>query len=262
MAIQELTPRDLGGIVSETFRIYGRNFLWLVAIVAIVLVIPYILVSVLVVLLVVPAIMAEGYLPVPPTPAYIWAIIGIGAILVIVVLVLYIVAYALMEGALIHAVSQQSLGQPIGIGRAYRSAWKRAGSLIGAMALATLAILGMAITIIGIPAAIYFGVTWSFIWQAALLEGYGPRAALSRSAALVKNNWWRVLGIVFVLSIIGAGISGILRTIPVAGAIIGAILSTPVAIIGSTLLCSDLRLKKEGYTLEQMAQEVGGETNF
>lgn len=258
MAIQELTPRDLGGIVSETFRIYGRNFLWLVAIVAIVEVILGILGSVLVSVLVLPAILTEGKIE-PLVPFMVWLFILIGIILIVV----YIVAYALMEGALIHAVSKQSVGQPIGIGRAYRSAWKRAGALVGATVLVTLAVTGMAITIIGIPAAIYFGVTWSFIWQAALLEGYGPRAALSRSAALVKNNWWRVLGIVFVLSIIGAGISAVLGIIPVAGTIIGAILSTPVAIIGSTLLYYDLRLKKEGYKLEQMAQEVGGaETKF
>lgn len=258
MAIQELTPRDLGGIVSETFRIYGRNFLWLLAIVAIVEVILGILSSVLVSVLVLPAILTRGKIE-PLAPFMVWLFILIGIILIVV----YIVAYALMVGALIHAVSKQSVGQPIGIGRAYHSAWKRAGALVGATVLVTLAVTGMAITIIGIPAAIYFGVTWSFIWQAALLEGYGPRAALSRSSALVKNNWWRVIGIVFVLSIIGAGISSVLGIIPVAGTIIGAILSTPVAIIGSTLLYYDLRLKKEGYKLEQMAQEVGGaETNF
>lgn len=45
-------------------------------------------------------------------------------------------------------------GQTIGIGRAYRFAWRR----LGAMFLAGSALLGMSITIIGIPFAIYFGI--------------------------------------------------------------------------------------------------------
>ena len=65
------------------------------------------------------------------------------------------------------------------------------GSLIGAMVLATLAILAMSITLVGIPFAIYFGIRWAFIWQAALLEGCGAKDALSRSSDLVRDNWWR-----------------------------------------------------------------------
>ena len=62
--------------------------------------------------------------------------------------------------------------------------------MIGAEILAVLALIGMAITIIGIPVAIYFGVRWTFIWQAALLQGAGPRDALSRSSDVVQGNRW------------------------------------------------------------------------
>ncbi len=127
--------------------------------------------------------------------------------------------------------------------------------------MAALAILGMAITVIGIPFAIYFGVRWTFIWQVALLQGIGPRDALSRSSDLVKGNWWRVVGILFVVGIIAGAISWILGLIlgliPVVGEIIGIILITPIAIIGATLLYYDLRVRREGYNLEKMASELG-----
>lgn len=181
----------------------------------------------------------------------------------IVIFAAYILLYPLMYGAVIHATSEQHF-RPPGIGRAYGFAWRRIGALIGATILVFLAVLGMAITIIGIPFAIYFGIRWSFIWQAALLEGFGPRSALSRSSALVKDNWWRVLGIVLVLGIIAGLISVILGLIlPIVGSAIGAILAMPISIVGAILLYYDLRLKKEGYNLGVMAEEIGtsfGET--
>jgi len=242
-----MKPRDLGDIVGETFRIYGRNFLRLIAIVAIVEGILGILGVVLVSVFVLPAFMTEGK---------IGELVPIFILVGIIFIVLSIVAYALMEGALIHAVSEQNLRQTVSIGRAYRFAWRRLGAMIGAMILAGLAILGMSITIVGIPFAIYFGIRWIFIWQAALLEGAGPRAALSRSSDVVRGDWWRVVGIIFVVGIIVGAISAILGIIPIVGSIIGSILSTPIFIAAATLLYYDLRVRKEGYNLEALAEEV------
>ncbi|TET40617.1 MAG: hypothetical protein E3J65_00590 [Dehalococcoidia bacterium] len=239
----ELRARNFGDILGDTFRIYGRSFLRLVAIVAIVEV-ALAIIGGIVAILMLPTLTAEEFAVGP-------FILGM-----IVILAAYILLYPLMEGAVIHATSEQHF-RPLGIGRAYGFAWKRIGALIGAGVLVFLAVLGMAITIIGIPFAIYFGVRWSFIWQAALLEGTGARGALSRSSALVKDNWWRVLGIVLVLGIIVGVISGILGLIPIVGSAIGAILAMPITIVGATLLYYDLRLKKEGYNLKVMAGEIG-----
>ena len=246
-----LGPRNLGAILGDTFRIYGENFLRLLAIVAIVEVILGILASVLTL----SGIWTEGKIESLAPFILIGVILLLGSI----------VAYPLMQGALIHAISEQHFRRPVSIGRAYRFAWRRIGALIGATILATLAVLAMAVTIIGIPAAIYFAVTWTFIWQAALLEGFGPRAALSRSSAIVRQNWWRVLGIMLVVGIIAGAIGAVLEAIPVVGSTIGAtigsILSTPVAITGATLLYYDLRVRKEGYSLEALAEELGTKIN-
>lgn len=246
MTVAEMKPRDLGDIVNETFKIYRRNFLRLIAIVAIIEVILYLLSWVWLL----PLVMTGGSIDVL-----------VLFIVIAVILVVSFVAYAMMEGALIHAVSEQSLGQTIGIGRAYGFAWRRLGAMIGAEILAGLALLGMAITIIGIPFAIYFGVRWTFIWQAALLQGVGPRDALSRSSDLVKGNWWRVVGIMFVVGIIVGVIGFVLNLtvglIPIVGSIIAGILPTPIFITAATLLYYDLRVRQEGYNLEKMASELG-----
>jgi len=238
-----LEPRNLGGILGETFGIYGRNFLRLIAIVAIVGVILGILGYVLTLSDIALGVTVES--------------LALFTLIMIILLVCSIVVCSLMEGALIHAVSEQSLGHTISIGRAYSFAWRRLGAMLGATILAGLACGLMAITIIGIPFAIYFGIRWVFICQTVLLEDVSPRDALSRSSDLVKDNWWRVFGIVLVVGIIVWVIGWVVGYIPVVGSTLGIILSTPIAITGATLLYYDLRVRKEGYNLETMARELG-----
>jgi len=255
-----LGPRNFGDILGETFRIYGRNFLKLLAIVAIVEVILAVLGTIL-------GFSLWEYIMTGGTIESLAPFIVIGIIL----LVGSIVAYPLMQGALIHAVSQQYLRQAIGIGKAYGFAWRRLLAMIGAGILAFLAIsaiIAICITVaifswvgwilipVGSVAAIYLMVRWIFIWQAALLEGLGPIAALSRSSALVKGNWWRVFGIMLVVGLIAGAISAILGIIPIVGATIGSILSTPISAVGGTLLYYDLRVRKEGYSLDTLGSEL------
>jgi len=252
-----LGPRKFGDILGETFRIYGRNFLKLLAIVAIVEVI-----------LVVVGIFAGIFsLQQPIAGGDIESLI----ISVVIFLVAVIVAYPLMAGALIHAVSEQYLRQKISIGQAYRFAWRRFGAILGAWILAFLAVAGIIAicisvvifswvgwicVVVGSVAAIYLMVGWIFLCQAALLEGLGPIAALSRSWALVKGNWWRVFGIMLVVSLIAVAIGAILGLIPVVGETIGNILVAPITMTSATLLYYDLRVRKEGYSLEALAEEL------
>ena len=104
------------------------------------------------------------------------------------------------------------------------------------------------------------------------------RKSLSRSAFLVKKNWWRVLGILIVLGLIGSILSAVAggvigfvigligvavgasevligQVAELAGSLVG-IFFAPIGLIGVTLLYFDLRVRKEGYNLEVMAQEL------
>jgi hypothetical protein len=276
-----LGPRNLGDILSETFAIYKNNFPRFAAIVASVQV-PLIIVTVIVVFTFMAIFLQQGgikdfedifRLMYAIIPAYI-----------LVVLVSF-VAGVLMQGALIHAVSEQYLQQPVNIGRAFRFTWRRMRNTLGATLLGGLAVTGILLTTIGIPAAIYFattrainlelivlaislaaigipaaiylGITWTFAIYAALLEGCSPIAALSHSAALVKQSWWRVLGIMILLTLIVLAINVVISFVPVLGGIIAAILSPPITAIGATLLYFDLRVRKQGYSLDALANELG-----
>ncbi len=168
-----------------------------------------------------------------------------------------------MTGALIHGVSGQILEDPISVAGAYSFALGRFGAMLGASILVFVCVVLMVITIIGIPFAIFFGVRWAFFMQTASLERCGPTAAMARSSALVRDNWWRVLGILLLIGILLAianGIAGgILGLIPYAGPMVVAVLFAPVMIIVQTLLYHDLRVRRDGpaaYTPEVLASEL------
>ncbi|MCJ7654786.1 MAG: hypothetical protein MUO97_05720 [Dehalococcoidia bacterium] len=264
-----LGPRDVGGILKETFTIYKNNFLRFAAIFAIVEV-PLVIISF--VLGVSRGFMGQGINDLPFSNA--------GATIKFIFFILMsFIATTLMNGALIHAISEQYLKRPVDIGRAYSFAGRRLGAMLGAYFLVMLAVLGLSITIIGIPAAIYFGIIWAFILQTVLLEGCGPGTALSHSSALAKNNWWRVFGIVLLLGLIVASIFYIfnLPTIiwtfrsaftstPMSTSLIiwqailqaiGVIIAIPIGVTGATLLYFDLRVRKQGYNLDALANELG-----
>ena len=300
-----LGPRNLGDILSETFAIYKGNFLRLIAIVAIVMV-PTTILGIFYLLM--PLYGGSGaevtspFMPLILIPIYL-AIFA---------------ASALTAGASTHAVSEQYFNQPVSIGRAYKFAWRRLGDMFWAVVLYGLAIAGIFLAAILIsviitvaiggayslligfviavtltfavaPAAIYLGTIWNFMVPTALLEGCGPKSALSRSSALVKGSWWRVLGIVLLLSLIWQTIVTIIvmmfyipamismmsnimtgvisgaetffptwsMSVPMIGALIANIISIPIFIIGETLLYFDLRVRKQGYSLDALANELG-----
>lgn len=131
------------------------------------------------------------------------------------------------------------------------------------------------ILILWLPFAIYFGVRWGFYPLAVLFEEATARNALRRSAELVKGSWWRVLGIAIGIGLIAIIIPLIFHTattflLALAGIVDTAdsrllnevgwfsyliqtfvttaitALTTPIGIIGATLLYFDLRIRKEG----------------
>ncbi len=301
-----LRPRDLGDILKETFIIYKNNFWRFAAIISIVA-IPT-------------AIIGLAFNLFSPARGEMTTAAMVQFIILMIVLIpvsiAIFVASFLMLGAVIHAVSDQYFNRPISIGRAYRFSWHRLGGMIGAGILAGLAIAGIFIVaaiaiaiaaavggasntmgtvlfvgvlvIIALSAILYLGTVWNFMFQAALVEGYGPMAALSRSLELVRQSWWRVFGILLLFYVIEAAITLILnlpgtiyyiiRVLPgfmsghmtpamsqepawlliatTVAALAGNIIATPIFVIGQTLLYFDLRVRKEGYNLGRLAAEL------
>ena len=95
-----------------------------------------------------------------------------------------------------------------------------------------------------------------------MIEGKGSIAALGRSMELVRGSWWRVFGIGVVFALILLATSKVvseLGDIILIGLIVPAVatvLVLPILLIGRTLVYLDLRVRKEGYTLDALASEV------
>jgi hypothetical protein len=238
-----LGPRKFSKILNETFTIYGRNFLrlWAIAAVAAVIAGVFTLWD------------QTGIRVSVGTPA--GRILGY-VLVALFFLVVNLVVSALVDGALIYAISEQHFQQPIDFRRVFRFTGSRAGPLVGSQLLAVFACLGLFITVIGIPFAVYFLIRWSFVEQVAMLEGRRAREALSRSSDLVKGNWWRVAGTLLVFFGISWLLSLVSNFVPVLGPIIGGVVSIPINAAARTLLYYDLRVRKEGYNFEMLAHEL------
>ena len=236
LAVGNLVPRDLSGLLSEAFRVYRRRF-WVFFFI--------------VFLAQIPSLIAE--LTPIPVLSVLFSLAGLPLLF-------------LAQGAIIFAVLRQYLGRDISVGDSYRMAqgkfWNLLAGGIGFVGI----LLGCAILIliiVGIPLVFYVSVSLIFYPQAILVEGKAPLDALGRSRRLVRGSWWRVFGIliVFWIIILSISIPAIIAWIfsPTAGVIVGFItgsVTTPIALIGDTLIYFDLRIRKEGYTLETMASEV------
>lgn len=155
-------------------------------------------------------------------------------------------------------------------------------ALGGRVELQVAAAILLAMTMIaGAALASFVGLRWSFMWEAVVLEDVGVMRSLSRSWGLVKGSWWRVLGIFLlgglfqgIVAGIPAGIIGLMvalainfvspgaqLAIAILGGLVGSvfgILAAPLMPTVSLLLYYDLRIRKEGFDLQMLANRAGG----
>src|SRR5579872_1781901 len=180
--IARFRPMDLGDILNTTFNMYRDNFSLFAGICA-VIVIPEAIVL---------AAFAASH-------SLLFGALG--------ALISLAVPY-LLTGALAQAVSARYLGRPMTIAQAYEALGTGTVlTLIGVSFLGALLVLIGLIFII-IP-GIYIAVRFTVASQAAVLERQGVTDSLRRSWELVQGNWWRVFGIVLVVTIL----VGVLETL-------------------------------------------------
>jgi hypothetical protein len=122
-------------------------------------------------------------------------------------------------------------------------------------------------------AAVYLAVRWSLAIAAMMAEDVGPIRGLGRSWNLVSGQWWRTFGILLIVWIMQLIITyglvilfGLIAALvttgdfqlavaQVGGTLLSALVS-PIATIAITLLYFDLRVRKEGLDLDQLAQQT------
>jgi hypothetical protein len=165
------------------------------------------------------------------------------------------IASAIVAAAVIVAMRQLDEDGKTGSRAAYAGMWRRFRRVVGAQLLVTLMLIGMAITIVGLPFAAWKYVGWLFVQQRILFEDESLREALRNSSRLVRGRWWYALRVAGFLGLVGLvtgptlGFALIftnlsLILINAIGALVFALL-VPFAAIGRTLLYFDLDIKAE-----------------
>lgn len=126
--------------------------------------------------------------------------------------------------------------------------------------------------ILAVVAALFAGVRLALLVPVVAFEGLGPAPSVRRAWSLTRGVWWRTLGVLllvglisFVISLIleeGAallmsGLSPIdrLSADTAVGGIVG-VLVAPVQFIAVMLLYFDIRIRREAYDLELLAETL------
>lgn len=188
-------------------------------------------------------------------------------------------------GAVYRAVTDVALGRPATIGVVLRETLARYWPLLGLVGLLFVfgvvwliaELIGLVLLILpGLAvfcAAVYFLVRWSLTVAAMMAEDMGPIRGLGRSWNLVKGQWWRTFGILLIVAILQTIISyallimfGLIAAIFTTGDFQAALaqvgstllsaLVSPITTIAVVLLYFDLRVRKEGLDLDQLAQQT------
>ena len=259
-----LPQGGFGRITDATFSVFGAHYL------------PFILIALLPQIpLLVAGIVSQmgigpiftfdlpvepGEEPVDPLQISLWEVLG-G--------LLSFVTSIVAGGATIYAVGRHFLGSPVLVQRSYEYAWARFPKLLGSFVLVLLILIVpivLSFFIIGIPLLIFAIVALLFVTHAVAIEQLGPTDALKRSWNVVQGNWWRAFGLLagITLAIVGATLIIFLpagRFLPPALVVLlstaFSTVVTPIATIAITVLYFDIRVRKEQYTHNDLAQELG-----
>jgi len=262
-----LRPLEIGDVLDETFRLYRRNFL-LLAGASVAFSIPL------------AAFAGYGYSALfgelftqassgNPTDfsTFAPAVASLATGVVINFLV-----QPLLFGAICFAVCQSALGRPVSLWVVLRGGLRRYPQVFGYLFLIFL--MGIAFCIF--PLWIWILTGWVAVLPVMFVENTGLVAAMKRSWQLVQGRWWRtffILVLVFVLNyvvslalgaflylgqlLLSIFISPFLSlAIYQAGVIAVSGLTIPILQIAIVLIYFDLRVRKEGLDLFQLAQRV------
>jgi hypothetical protein len=271
MQAPALRPLGVGEILDAGFKIYTRNAWQLMKIVAIV-VIPIQLIAAVIFLSTLEdpdALTGDGSIE---DGSETWGFIAgnfVGSFL-------GWVALTIATGAVVKAIADAYLARDPD----WRESLRFAGSRW--RALLWLAFITTFFTILAFLALIIPGIWLSIAWivavPALMIEDCRGLKALKRSFRLVRKRWWptfAVIAIAYILAAIVQSMVGVLFGVAiVAGAddslllavavntlltAIAAVIATPFQAAVTTITYFDLRVRKEGFDLQLLADRIGGD---
>ena len=275
-----LQPMGVGEILDAAIRLYRARWKSLMAIVAIALV---------------PITFLQAFLtrslgsPIPSEPTTVGT--GVDSTLItsgVLTLIQLLVIQPFLTAAIAKASADVYLGHPVVVGPTFRYAVSRIHSILWITILLVLVVLLPGIVVVLFAAlgateiAVVSGLLMivllvivfvRFVFGSTVLvvEGKKGSKALRRSWELAKGSFWKILGTLVLAGIMSSVVEGVL-SIPGAiafaaigpggwpflaiGGSLAAILTTPFTTLITVLLYFDLRIRKEAFDLEVMAQEM------
>ena len=194
--------------------------------------------------------------------------------LIIFPLVQFLFVTPFLTAAIARATSEIYLGGSPGVGDVYSFALRRTHSIFWVTSLSAMAAVFGLIALI-VPGVIFF-VRFSFSNAVVIVEGARGTKAMGRSWRLAKGFFWKIFGTVILASIL-AGIIGAVIQVPLefAAVAIGPsgwllralgtstaqIITSPFSGMVIVLLYFDMRIRKEGFDLALMAQEMARQSS-
>ena len=273
MSVTQLRPLGVGEILDVAITIYRRNFRTLLTLVFVV-VAPFEILSSLIQASALP----EESLLTETAPGEVqldddfWiGVAGFGA-----AGVLSFIAGLVATGACFKAIADGYLGERAEWRPALGYAARRLHSILWVTLFGTfIALVGFVFLVVP---GIYLYVGFAVAVPVLLTEGLKGRKALGRSRRLVKGRWWGTFGVVFLGAILvgiveGAlvGLTAIATTIDTADPTLGSflvnttatvlasVIATPLSAAFVTVLYFDLRVRKEAFDLQLLAEQIGVE---
>jgi hypothetical protein len=190
--------------------------------------------------------------------------------------------YSICSAPVIYIAGQRYLNKPVTIWRGYVEAgWRSIPLIVGVVLTAILSTIGLFLCILP---GIYLSCRWIVLIQVVMLEPRpGPFRVLVRSFKLTLDYVWRIIGVLFLASMITVAISSafeavlglVLSIIPfgilpglstlmenetLAGLVTAAfsgLLVAPFSLALMTVFYFDIRIRQEGYDMAIMADQLG-----
>jgi hypothetical protein len=145
-------------------------------------------------------------------------VVAIGTTLTLLVL-------GLVQAATVRALVELDAGRATGPLHAYRLAFDSVLPLLGALAIAVVAVTVLATSVFLLPVALWLAVRWALVVPVVELEELAARDALRRSARLVRGRWLKVAS----LALVGGALA--LAAGPLVGALLIVVTSAPFWIL-------------------------------
>jgi hypothetical protein len=274
MAAPALRPLRVGEILDVAIKVYTRNALTLWKIVGLV-VFPVYVLSGIVTLSTLPDEFLDPSFGTQPGSLgtlddEFWTMIAAQVLITIVTMITVTIA----TGACMKAISDVYVGATPDTRSSLRFAARRVHSLVWITFLTFL--LGALAAIALIVPGVWLWFSWTVAPAVLLVEGHKGTKALGRSFQLVKGRWWPVFAAVAVSYVLSGIVTGAISAVTVplilsdAGdsALLTTVVNTLVNSVGGILVMPfsaavvaviyfDLRVRKEGFDLELLAERIG-----